>query len=963
MDEKSKCDLPYGHFGRVEYDLDDTKWQPKRLLNQQNPFQLLRGPERLFDPARDTASNKDDALNKRQPPGGRRARQIHSLLTAFPEFQPAEDLLDPFLRTSEAVVEASSRHVPTLGTLLSFGNIRSDILHRTVHVAALALGDDANILRLIVPSNSKLGWVHEARAWLELPSLRGEETCWPCHGGPIQQVHFGQPVGHSDYFLAVRLLASTLLFRPRIRKSDSGSSSSYIEPNHLYSIGIEQTGGRIHADVDFNPWFPQQLGIVDAAGDGWIFEFDTRHMNHIARVIEAPAKSKARKNSLTLDDGWGRFSWVLSVEFVAICTRRSLRIFNIESEEPSLVTQIESSMFGAGSWFLDFLILPGHADHFCVLTSTHLAIYRVSSENAGIAQVRLQSKFLHHRNAEDLTLKVKVWQEGSAIRMVIFSNVSSTMTVYCLDIENPANGLIVEDPLDLGAAYPETRRDTLSLSGLHILPLQWMTTQRSASKMDGVSEQLAGGARFYYAAAYYSDGSLEEFVLYQLAGERKHLSKGLPIPRSTKTTASGVFLHYESFLVDGRDQDEEDSVRREPIARRTRRKVPQVVNERPSTDFEALVADLLNPVTQEKSVEDVGAKIKEALSTAITGIIPPLRALSDIAGCEVTSDDVQQASQYLEQCFTEPPNTKKVLAGVDDQFDARLKFKVSAIPLPAVTGVNNDLSLSSTYEQLVAKWISPLSPQIPGWVRLAKVDIARRVAADLVLSGQAMRVHDISEEETQDDQVATQPATESWDLPVRPGDHSSPMKAKHASQASALPTPSPTGTPSVTTASAHSTSLAAPELHRLGRYTSFSKPAPAVLPRGLRSVLSHWEIGEDLQDYEWMSRSKKLAMKDEDADEEMNEKDRLRSLRRAERHLRRQRKEVAASQAQQLATSQMTEIFTGSQPPAMNSETQPGVLAGSSQMQGPSQKVVASQVVPGRFGGRPPAKKKRKQGF
>lgn len=962
MDEKSKCDLPYGHFGRVEYDLEDTKWQTRRLLDQKNSFQLLRGPERLFYSTKDTASNKN-ALNKRQPPGGRRARQIQSLLTAFPEFQPARDLLDPLLRTSEAIVEAAGRHVPTSGALLSFGNIRSDVLHRAVHVAALALGGDATVLRLIVPSNSKLGWDHESRAWLELPSLRGEEICWPCHGGPIQQVHFGQPVGHSDCFLAVRLLASTLLFRPRIRKPDAGSSSSYIEPNYLYSIGVDQTGGRIHADVGFNPWFPQQLGVIDVAGDWWIFEFDTRHMNHIVRVIEAPAKSKARNNTSTLDDGWGRFSWVLNVDFVAVCTRRVLRIFNIEGEEPGLATQIESSVFGAGSWFLDFLILPGHSDHFCVLTSTHLAIYRVFSESAGKTQVRLQAKILHHRNAEDLTLKVEVWQEGSSIRMVVFSNVSSPMTVYCLGLDDPANGMIVEDPLDLGAVYPNPRNDTVSLSGLHISPVQWVSTQRGASKMDEVSRQLADDARFYYAAAYYSDGSLEQCVLYQLAGERTHLPKGLPTARGTKTTASGVFLRDESFLVDNRDQDEEDFVRREPLARRTRRAVPQAVNERPSTDFEALVADLLSPVTEEKSVEDVSAKITEALSTGITGIIPSMRTLSDIADCEVISDDVQQSSGRLEQCFTEPPSTKKVLADVDDQFDARLKFKISAIPLPAVTGIHDDLNLSSTYEQLVAKWISPLSPQIPGWVRLAKVDIARRVAADLVLSGQAMRVHDISEEETQDEQVATQPATESWDLPVRPSDHSSPMKAKHASQASALPTPSPTGTPSVTTTSAHSTSLAAPELHRLGRFTSFSKPAPAVLPRGLRNVLSHWEIGEDLQDYEWMSRSKRLAMKDEEADEEMNERDRLRSLRRAERHLRRQRKEVAASQAQQLATSQVTEIFTGSQPPAMKSETQPGALAGSSQTQGPSQKVVASQVVPGRFGGRPPAKKKRKQGF
>lgn len=183
------------------------------------------------------------------------------------------------------------------------------------------------------------------------------------------------------------------------------------------------------------------------------------------------------------------------------------------------------------------------------------------------------------------------------------------------------------------------------------------------------------------------------------------------------------------------------------------------------------------------------------------------------------------------------------------------------------------------------------------------------------------------------------------------------------SQRSILPTPSPSATPSITTASS-GTSVFAPEVSRLARITSFSKPAPSALPRSLRNVLAHWPPDEDPDNYDWVKTSRRIRHADEAFEDEagMTEKERLRLQRRAERHIRRQRKEAAASQAAQIASSQAPEIaISASQPRGDKVESQPVGLAASSQIQDrgvPS----ASQMVPGRFGGRP-AKKKRKQGF
>ena len=169
------------------------------------------------------------------------------------------------------------------------------------------------------------------------------------------------------------------------------------------------------------------------------------------------------------------------------------------------------------------------------------------------------------------------------------------------------------------------------------------------------------------------------------------------------------------------------------------------------------------------------------------------------------------------------------------------------------------------------------------------------------------------------------------------------------------------------TASSHPSTFAAPELERLSKYTTFSKPTSNVLPRSLTSVLSHWKIGSQPEDYDWLSTSRNLAEKDDEEDEDMTERERKRLQRRAERHIRRQRKEVAAAEASQLASSQAPAIFSASQPLAIRQvESQPNFIAESSQMTaggGSFGGGQMSQVVAGRFGGRPPARKKRKQGF
>lgn len=280
---------------------------------------------------------------------------------------------------------------------------------------------------------------------------------------------------------------------------------------------------------------------------------------------------------------------------------------------------------------------------------------------------------------------------------------------------------------------------------------------------------------------------------------------------------------------------------------------------------------------------------------------------------------------------------------------------------------DDGLVLVSVYDSIVSHWLTPLSQQIPGRVRLAKEQLARRIAADVVLSSYCIR----QVESTDSNHLVSVPSM------AQDTDGQRPPGASASSQPiSSFPTPSPTATPSLTSGSLsnHPFSLTSPEHSRLSRYTTFTGMAkpPSVLPKSLSSALAHWKLGEDPANYDWLAVKHAQDLEAEYDEQELTAKERARLKRRAERHLERQRKESATAASHGLASSQAPVIASASQPVPGDrgldgGMSQPLVLLGSrsqprdqNQKQSPSQLGLASQIEPGRFGGRLPVKKKRR---
>nr|POE47563.1 hypothetical protein CFP56_00894 [Quercus suber] len=269
------------------------------------------------------------------------------------------------------------------------------------------------------------------------------------------------------------------------------------------------------------------------------------------------------------------------------------------------------------------------------------------------------------------------------------------------------------------------------------------------------------------------------------------------------------------------------------------------------------------------------------------------------------------------------------------------------------------------YQHMIDDWISPLSTRITGRLRISKDSMLRNAAAEVALATRLLRA-DLSDD------------ADDNDLP-RTEDISSPILTSLSQQDSGLPTPSLTATPSVTTAPSVSTNQASTiytsaEISRLSKYTTFTpKPASthfaSPLPRSLGNVLSHWSVGTDPQEYDWVASTHRILMQRYREDEEgMGEKEQMFARKKVERHIKRQRREAEEMERNRVQSSQATMVMSSQLPVRKKVSEGSRSVASSGQLRGQRGQdlAIASQVVPGRFGGRPeytPKKRKRKQGF
>jgi hypothetical protein len=215
---------------------------------------------------------------------------------------------------------------------------------------------------------------------------------------------------------------------------------------------------------------------------------------------------------------------------------------------------------------------------------------------------------------------------------------------------------------------------------------------------------------------------------------------------------------------------------------------------------------------------------------------------------------------------------------------------------------SSDLDFGRIYNHIVDHQLAPLADEIPPRLRMRREKLARTIAAELILSSSRIELVD-PVEESQEQATESQQAT-SYSLPFhnqttgKGKEHAmdtmpSSSQLSNFMSSKNLPTPSPsTSRAASTIISGTTTSLPSTAsrsiISHLQRHVTFSPPSTwAARPM---TLLAHWDVGADPDTYSYSSKLGELEKQRQE--ENMTDKQRLRAREKAERRLRRQRKEV-----------------------------------------------------------------------
>jgi len=969
MADTAGNDLPYGHLGHAVYDPEEQAWTFQRDPGPGVIFRALGEPRLVVKPVEDAEAFPSPHI-KPLITSERHKKEIQDLVKRFPEVQAAAEILPPMLRVSEAVISATGRHDPLKGYLLGIGSIPSEVSHHTIVIAAFPSGSTGSDLQLAQVQLQKRGWADTKDAWIGVPTFKGEGASWKGEGAAIQQIVFGHAFEGSDAFLAARMLTRTLIFRPNVRSR--GLPALKVAASPCFDVSIASTGRVPHADIAFNPWFTRQFGIVDQAGRWSVWELEGR-LTISGRLLNySLEQDSTSRPAKPVDDGWARIAWVCSPTVVAVCTRRQLDMFNgigSDVKQPPAVLSLQSP---DTSWHLAMVQVPSHPAHLAVLTSTHLTLYHVKEGSGDSIEAKTVLRMRHYRNSEDTTLSLAAFALEDWTLIALHSRVEPVINMYRLRVAEDG-GVQVSTPAVL--ALPSSIAgpgDVPSIAGMHLVNTSF-GSRGLQSKRNTASLNQDRGVSFVSLTLLTKDLALHE-VLYVSTPARTPYSDVAPPTWEAKIAAKAPTKPKKGFVVEDDDDEAEDGLsdgnvaRRAPVSSYQQRrlsKVPDRTSSQWTINLELGVRAVLDNAAREmvatnEVIETAAGYMRDLKTAGGVSLLTP----HDLVEGEISSQDIETSAANLEGLKKIEPNLHE--ASQDGAVDSQSAMALAMRTLSSEhTGTLTDL-----YDDMVGKWITPLSVGIPEAVRLAKEHLVRQAAIEVALASRVLG----TQASESDIQPATQQSQQTQNLPVRAGPSSiqQPGASSQAtSQLPALPTPSPSATPSVTTTASYSTTSVAPELTRLIRYTTFSiSTAPSTLPRSLANVLAHWLPGSDPAAYDWRNTSRHLGEQDVEADEQMTEAERARAQRRAARHLRRQRREAVASEAATMAGSQALEIVRVGQPLGLQgirgeSQREVGGREGSSQGLGAGDggTGAASQVVPGRFGGRPPARKKRKQGF
>jgi RNA polymerase I-specific transcription initiation factor RRN6 len=423
MADFSVYDLNYGHPGEPFYDLENRKWEFKRIPTLSRVWMVLEDSSDSASPSEQPLTPEPDQLNETS----RQAKQrVHKFVSQDVQLSTLENLIRPYEQFSKLIIDVTATFDPAISDLLVLGNAFDVENKKTVQVLASPCGTSGESLRIVRLITEKRSWENQSDIWLDSPNLGGEIGFWSGLGAPIQQL-CSSPAKYSSSLLAIRLAREIIIFRPLLGQEvipAAGSQTQALPPSVLHAnpIGTIPAQTTVLVDITFNPWYSRQLGLIEESGHWSIWEISWRQKS--ARITFCPKKlctgqlrdkiygqEQLSSEKAYIVGGWARICWFGNVHTIVVCSRRTIQVCSLTADNhiskfPRLLSDKESD------WILDVRLLPTRPNFLLVLTTSKLFVVQATAsselDDTLAHEITIALSWRHYCEPGDITLSMQV---------------------------------------------------------------------------------------------------------------------------------------------------------------------------------------------------------------------------------------------------------------------------------------------------------------------------------------------------------------------------------------------------------------------------------------------------------------------------------------------------------------------------------------------------------------------------
>ncbi|KLJ10324.1 hypothetical protein EMPG_14305 [Blastomyces silverae] len=991
-DHRTNTTLQYGHLGSATYLPDVQAWEFSRKIDRE-PSLVFYGHVKCAVPAPETPGawinirNSDRLLTNKNE---------DALLKARPELAPGLSLLRRHEASSRAITAAVAKFDPQVSSLLAIGNAinldrRGGRGDSTVPVAVLVCGDSAASIQLVELDNEGIAWPLDSDGLVRVPSLQNrEKALWIGTAGPVQQICFADTVDEKSTWLAVRFLQSTIVFRPQRNKLPlsvhyddmdflrKNLEDTRLDANPVLEIPISCTGGVPHADITFNPWYQQQIAVVDRLGNWTVWDIGKQRQSTYWHADRGPSgrldseetRHHGKRTQRGHYDGWAAISWVGNVHKLLVCDRRNIFLYRIDTD-PIQHYAVDVNIQRESEWILDIKRSQSNLSSVFVLTTTQILWLHVnsddfpsSSQRGDGQEITVLLSWRHFRDPEDTSLQLAPMLVQNSFSLIIYSQLNNMAQVFrfAFSPDDPSIPISVADPFFLPLPTRNSRDPkTLEPSpeGIYFSSLIFQQIVNS-SVTDPTNHS-------------------KTLMLVKFIGQRSNLEviEALYVARADggdetyepfSSTPPRVKTEKSSKLVDDDDDFIVDDLNEVVLPRyaegrnwngSSRNTLEQPIRASPYGENWAYLYELASAAVTEQIGNRGRSTMPEKRSQTFNNWLEDLTAnfkefaLGDsaLSSNSRTMLDILPSPPFLDDIDRNTHDFDQFLTRLEDPMQNMLPPGYEITHLPMSYSPHSNLSIADTgsrsmiptnitklYDSLVRDWLFPLPGDFPNKIRMAKEKNIRNMVMQLILSRIVITRRSIPEshdpglrlisETAQEDLSSSHPSSSApWSSQAPLFTQSqNPTITTTSSDRQTGPEQSSFFQPSYQTtaaAAATVTATATTPYATLRLYTPLKQPDQPRLPRRIADILSHWKLGTNPSAYDWQATVRTL--RDEEEQETESQSASRRRKRREARKL--QRRQQQQSQQSFLPSSSATAPAPASAPTLASTSSVPNPSA------------------------------------